>query len=208
MARALLLVVATLALAGCGVANALGFPWPPGGGGGVVPGEWTCEPDRRGSGDGCDCGCGEPDPDCADTTFDSCDRFGCPVIQVSATENHICSVPGLWTCAPHWYGDGDCDCTCGVLDPECDVQECWECDDALFNDGSSCECGCLEEDPDCADATSTTECDAFPVCPHPDNTPDDSLGSCIPPDGWTCGPFSYGTNDGCDLDCGLIDPDC
>ena len=27
-------------------------------------------------------------------------------------------------------------------------------------------------------------------------------------DGWTCDPSYYGTFDGCNCDCGLVDPDC
>ncbi|RYF10783.1 MAG: hypothetical protein EOO40_04535, partial [Deltaproteobacteria bacterium] len=34
-----------------------------------------------------------------------------------------------------------------------------------------------------------------------------SLGTCVP-DGWYCGPMYYAAADGCDCDCGAVDPDC
>jgi hypothetical protein len=40
-------------------------------------------------------------------------------------------VPGAWTCNPSYYGDGSCDCGCGVIDSDCPdalIASCEWCD--------------------------------------------------------------------------------
>ena len=55
------------------------------------------------------------------------------------------------------------------------------CDDGDDNDGDGYT--------DCADF----DCDGDPACD---------------PGEWTCSESFYGTNDGCDCGCGIVDPDC
>ena len=132
-----------------------------------------------------------------------------------------------WTCDPSYYDAGAedyCDCGCGVLDPDCSITEipidgcyegqtcstsaeceglptAWSCDGNAFGDGTTCDCGCGVLDPDCAiDNAPVTGCDSGTTCNL-------DYGTCIP-DGWTCEPGYYGATDGCDCDCGAVDPDC
>lgn len=99
-----------------------------------LPTGWTCAADQfdQGAGNGCDCACGAYDPDC--------DIMGEPV-QGCANGTDICSgagkcVPAAWTCNPAFYDTGamaDCDCGCGVQDPDCadlNATSCDYCDDA------------------------------------------------------------------------------
>jgi len=163
----------------------------------VPPPGWTCDPGYYGTDDGCDCGCGAVDPDCAGATVASCDYCGetgacdegddsCSTIDPN--NNSVCVLSG-WTCDPGYYGTGDgCDCGCGYLDPDCT--------DATV--GSCQWCGetgaCDERDLSCStiDPTQNWQC-----VPPPQ----------VPPE-WTCNPFWYGANDGCDCGCGALDPDC
>ena len=89
-------------------------------------------------------------------------------------------VPAGWTCSAGLYGDGSCNCGCGVLDePDCDVPlDYYDCPAAY--DG--CEDGF---GPDPADPRR-----------------------CAPvPGGWTCSWFRL-ANRRCDCGCGIADPDC
>jgi len=76
----------------------------------------------------------------------------------------------------------------------------WTCDEALFGDGLSCDCGCGGGDPDCAimPGLPVVGCDAPNMC---------NAGNCVPPE-WTCSGAFFGTDDGCDCGCGALDPDC
>ncbi|HEX2880406.1 MAG TPA: hypothetical protein VHO25_12815, partial [Polyangiaceae bacterium] len=168
-------------------------------GGPGVPGEWTCDPGtfyNPGSGN-CDCGCGVEDPDCEDSNVASCDTcgnqgscaelWGCQLIEEAS--NSVCSEGTGWTCNPSYFGDGPCDCGCGIVDIDCDdetVASCDYCDGD--GEGSCTTVSCADIDPE-----NNAECDGDGV-----------------PAGWTCDPslyFNPGIS-GCDCGCGVVDPDC
>jgi hypothetical protein len=51
------------------------------------------------------------------------------------SHNERCSVtsPSAWTCVRAYYGDGLCDCGCGVQDPDCSSKlagACGNCSDS------------------------------------------------------------------------------
>jgi len=102
--------------------------------------------------------------------------------------------PSGWTCNPDWYAAGDdCDCGCGVVDPDCQnpnlgVYGC--------QDGQTCS-----DDGVCIGAGQQPN----PEPNEPDPSPSVSTGV---PDDWTCNPGWYGVGDDCDCDCGAVDPDC
>ena len=81
-----------------------------------------------------------------------------------------------WTCDPKWYGNGSCDCGCGELDPDCAEPTAGSCN-AVRN--------CTTVDPE-----ENWHCDDHA------------------PLGWQCAPSQYNSNDGCDCGCGEWDPDC
>ena len=97
---------------------------------------------------------------------------------------NVAQIPG-WHCPSGFYQDGDCDCGCGLFDPDCDeatVESCTYC--AL---PGSCGFG-LGECPGAIDPANIAACD---------------------PTLWTCNPDAYDAGDDvCDCGCGLIDPDC
>ncbi len=74
-----------------------------------------------------------------EVTIDSNNNFtstpvpgGACVHIASATLSVASNVPPGWTCDPSYYGDGSCDCGCGVADPDCadaTVGSCDFCDD-------------------------------------------------------------------------------
>lgn len=151
---------------------------------------WNCDPAVYGADDGCNCGCGLVDADCADATVDSCET---------------CNNAGSCTefeCA----GDIDPADSSTCLEPI----EGWTCPVPLFDDGETCHCGCGIPDPDCeaAGLGSCDVCDAQGSCSGDNACPGlinaDDASTCD----WTCDPAYYGTGDGCDCGCGLVDPDC
>ncbi|OGR11689.1 MAG: hypothetical protein A2341_02405 [Deltaproteobacteria bacterium RIFOXYB12_FULL_58_9] len=150
-------------------------------------GEWACNSDYYGTDDGCDCGCGVADPDCADATVDSCrfcgndgscGRLDCS--NINPTNNAVCAQDtGEWLCPLSYYGSDDgCDCGCGIVDPDC-------------NDATAASCVYCDWEGSCGmDDCSNIAADDSSVC------------------AWTCDPDFYGTDDGCDCGCGIVDPDC
>jgi hypothetical protein len=146
--------------------------------------------------------------------------------------------PDSWICSAAFYGVGDdCDCNCGAYDPDCDspwlrilncgdgqtcgddgecegeidgrVPNAWSCLDSWYDADDGCDCNCGMKDPDCDDADARLyHCEAGQTC--------NSVGRCVgevedeieAPDGWACPDSFYGTDDGCDCNCGLSDPDC
>lgn len=153
---------------------------------------WTCEPQRYGSGDGCDCGCGVSDPDCAGS---GCSALGCrdPACK-RCTESDYgadvsigCTPATGWTCNKQHYGTGDgCDCGCGIADPDCG-------DSSHGCTGANCQ---------------QSDCD---YCHAPgafDPRDDDDYVICSP--GWTCGNAGdpAWADAECDCGCGKPDPDC
>eukprot|EP01105_Mastigella_eilhardi_P003082 TRINITY_DN1392_c0_g1_i2.p1 TRINITY_DN1392_c0_g1~~TRINITY_DN1392_c0_g1_i2.p1 ORF type:complete len:1456 (-),score=74.94 TRINITY_DN1392_c0_g1_i2:371-4738(-) len=83
------------------------------------------------------------------------------------------------------------------------VPVAWTCDPSFYQAGDGCDCGCGIEDPDCLYSSYLYGCDGpLPTC---------VAGECLftePPASWTCGRSFYGSNDGCDCECGAADPDC
>ncbi len=91
----------------------------------------------------------------------------------------------------------------------------WRCASGYFEDGLECDCGCGLQDPDCMDTTSASceFCDTPGSCsegqggcpgaidPIDNSTCDLTL--------WTCDNALFDAGDGiCNCGCGLIDPDC
>jgi hypothetical protein len=154
------------------------------------PEGWTCTPSLYGDGASCDCGCGIEDADCRDTSAASCDncaaegscaRGPCPSA-VAADDNTRCEIPARWTCDASTYGDGVCNCGCGVVDVDC---------------------------PD-ATAASCEVCDQSSCWPLHCNEvePDDNAHCASPPPSWNCSARLYHDGTRCDCGCGAIDPDC
>jgi hypothetical protein len=154
------------------------------------PPSWTCAQRLYRDGSQCDCGCGFRDPDCASAAVDDCDKcnaegscsgLACPGL-VNADDNTRCDhppAPDGWTCYGSYYGDGYCDCGCGVPDADCRTAQVTSCQRCPIC-GASC--------PTSINPSDTTQC-----------TP--------PPAGWTC-PGQYYSNYTCDCGCGIKDPDC
>jgi len=127
---------------------------------------------NKGADDGCDCECGAVDPDCsiADVDIYNCaDGQTCPA-------GTCAGKPTGWTCTEAQFNSGgDCNCNCGIYDPDCDnaaatlvgctgnmvcgpvegkcVPPTWDtnsCSDGAYSDGVECDCACGAVDPDCA----------------------------------------------------------
>jgi hypothetical protein len=91
--------------------------------------------------------------------------------------------PAEWRCEPGYYGDGWCDCGCGVIDVDCADSTVGSCE--FCNELGSCGTG---------------------LCPA--NIDPDDNSTCTVPAEWTCNTSFYGASDGCDCGCGALDPDC
>ncbi len=124
-----------------------------------TPTAWTCDPSQfnGGAGNGCDCNCGMLDPDC-DLMPAEPDE-GCMAGETCNDSSGAC-VPAAWTCDVDYFDTGlsvDCDCGCGVLDPDCADATSASCD--YCNDIGSC----AESAADCAsapiNATNNAICD-------------------------------------------------
>jgi hypothetical protein len=50
-------------------------------------------------------------------------------------------VPAGWVCDPSVYGEGECDCGCGVADPDCGGQGC--CAEGCCDPATCFALGCL-----------------------------------------------------------------
>lgn len=175
------------------------------------------------AGDSCQEGvCVPPDEtgDCADSTDDDRDgRIDCA--DADDCGGDVACTPGDTprdgACAVH----SDCAAVAGA-DPLCvgsvlgpAVSFCSEwCDLAVDDCGAGAFCldvgssrgvcltTCDPDGDDCAEGFA---------CAEPD-VGGERLG-CVPvppppPDGWVCADGLYGTDDGCDCGCGVIDPDC
>jgi hypothetical protein len=91
-------------------------------------------------------------------------------------------IPVFWTCLSASYGDGVCDCGCGVPDPDCADAKVTSCD-ACSDTGS---CG-------------------QSACPSSIDPNDNSI--CSVPSGWLCDSSYYGAGV-CVCGCGVVDSDC
>jgi hypothetical protein len=120
----------------------------------TVPGAWTCSDDYYGDG-WCDCGCGAVDVDCADATYPACDycdssQGSCSPSDCSAIDpvnNAVCSSVAGWNCSRAFYGDGECDCGCGIVDVDCANNTSAVCQYCTPSDGSCSLSDCSEIDP-------------------------------------------------------------
>lgn len=150
---------------------------------------------------------------------------------VSGTELSLKNKPEIpiaWTCKPEQYGSGDgCHCTCGSFDPDCNPFEAVSIDCPNYDDicipGASNKpiCGLRHE---ILSDRKLIQIQSGVAVHHPQfyfsNTSDidgapwgnysktyTRNSNVIPPE-WTCNPLFYGSNDGCDCECGAWDPDC
>jgi hypothetical protein len=146
-----------------------------------APPGWTCPVEFYGTADGCDCGCGVIDPDCFDGTVASCEYCDGP-----GSCSDLLGCPGNiapaqnWLCATAVCGDNIINQATEV----CDGTDLFglTCADLGFTGGAlACNATC--------DNLDATACTGGPA-------------------DWTCPPEYYGTFDGCDCGCGVIDPDC
>lgn len=154
------------------------------------PAGWTCSTFYYDDGD-CDCGCGAVDIDCEDDTVASCEFCGafgacsggdCPG-PIDPENNAICTTPDGWTCEAHFYHDGhNCDCGCGIVDPDCASASRNECD--------TCSYGCSNEG-----------------CPGPIDAANNAICTGVP-SSWSCLARFYGDGEICNCGCGAHDPDC
>ncbi|NUO49492.1 MAG: hypothetical protein HOV80_11615 [Polyangiaceae bacterium] len=124
-----------------------------------TPTAWTCDPSEfnGGAGNGCDCDCGMLDPDCELTPEEP--EQGCTGNEICNDTSGAC-VPAGWTCNIDFFATGiiqDCDCGCGVVDPDC--ADATEASCNYCNDMGSC----AESAADCAsasiNATNNAICD-------------------------------------------------
>lgn len=174
------------------------------------PEEWTCAAALYADGD-CDCGCGAPDPQCADETATSCDVNHCDEGEPRNDDNTKC-FPSEWLCFGEFWGDGECDCGCGITDVDCPATTADVCDFTLCQDGNNtakptnnavcfpsawncngdfyddtadvCDCGCGATDPDCDDGNvgSCQFCNAPGSCSEGSACP----GAIDPTDNASC----------------------
>jgi hypothetical protein len=102
------------------------------------PAGWDC-PDAYYFDTDCDCGCGVIDAACFSSSLvgacDVCPAEGCAADtdchEIDIDDNAVCSGPQAWTCTPVFYGDGVCDCGCGIVDVDCEdatADSCGYCD--------------------------------------------------------------------------------
>jgi hypothetical protein len=197
-------------------------------------GAFLCPLSRRGDGV-CDCGCGAADPDCGGAGCDAwgCNVAGCERCLLADGSFGPCPAPAAFECEPGAQSNGQCDCGCGNLDPECQARACtepgctavacelchaeggapiacppppagWWCAADARDDGV-CDCGCGAADPDCGGAgCSDGACDAE-VCERCH----DEFGRSLPCAAhFTCGDEAYADGALCDCGCGAADPDC
>ncbi len=131
--------------------------------------------------------------------------FGMGELAVGITVQEI---PSAWTCLPGYYdADDGCDCGCGVPDPDCAAdpggplygcetgQTCTEwgtCEGAFCGDGN------VDAGEACDDGNDVNGDGCSRSCQV--ETP--------APSGWTCNAEYYDAADGCDCECGAVDPDC
>lgn len=90
----------------------------------------------------------------------------------------------------------------------------WNCDPSSYGTHDGCHCGCGAADPDCTDQRpSGTTAVLFGCNSNGDSTSCDANGACVyrvtgVPSAWTCPAEWYSNDDGCDCNCGAVDPDC
>ena len=115
-------------------------------------------------------------------------------------------IPNTWTCDKAKYGkDWICDCDCGMVDPDCNVNNIYEaanCEDWQYcNATAVCVCDGTERCNNHGTCTIAGVCSCFPGY-YGDNCEK------IVPATWTCDPYKYDQDSTCDCNCGSPDPDC
>jgi hypothetical protein len=112
-----------------------------------------------------------------------------------ATRSVTCGVLGGGTrpqrcSAGQWQNEGVC------ADPD------WTCDPTYYGTRDGCDCACGSHDPDCyVPDQPVLNCEASQFC--------NAQGACQNvPVAWTCTGSYYASLDGCDCECGALDPDC
>ena len=168
-----------------------------------VPTSWNCDISFYGAGDGCDCGCGAQDPDCGSSSSGVCE---------------YCIEPG--SCATE---------SCEEIDPN-DNAQCIECDGSEVLCGGTCtdtqssdqHCGGCDQpcdgacvDGDCLEGFENTDATCSDNLDNDGDTYFDcddfdcaDTAVCGGAGVWSCSEDYYGTDDGCDCGCGIVDPDC
>jgi hypothetical protein len=135
-----------------------------------IPMEWTCQPEKYGSGDGCHCNCGAFDPDC--DSFEAVSK-NCP------NYDDIC-IPGP------------------MNQPVCALRHEVLSDRKLIQIQS----GVAVHHPQFY-FSNDTDVDGAPWGNYTTTYTRSDV-----PTTWTCNSLFYGSNDGCDCECGAWDPDC
>ena len=157
---------------------------------GPPPDAWTCAAVLWADGV-CDCGCSVRDFDCQGI---SCSQPGCIADGCGA----CFTTDNVWKpCAP---------------EPVFNVAD-WTCDKASTMNDTVCDCGCGIPDPTCQGKGCTTpgcRVDACAIRHGCGGSTTDAADTCANnlPAKWKCAWAKYGSNDGCDCGCGMIDPDC
>jgi hypothetical protein len=85
-----------------------------------------------------------------------------------------------------------------------------ECPPEFLGDGQFCDCFCGMADPDCTNPDLPLYGDEFTQCAEGQTCSPAFDGCDGLPTGWTCAEDQYngGPGNGCDCNCGLLDPDC
>lgn len=108
-----------------------------------------------------------------------------------------------YTClAPDAGGDPDDDDAGSSV-----VPAGWTCSRSYYDAGDDCDCDCGAYDPDCdSPELEILNCEDGQTC--------DDDGECTGaanrtvPQAWSCDDAWYDADDGCDCNCGILDPDC
>ena len=117
-------------------------------------------------------------------------------------------VPEGWTCTDWWYDEAAkgytpyCDCECGIMDPDCDLDSAL---DLVCGEGS--QCILLENSG--VTTCSGVDFDYDFVDTFYEDFSSNTSSQAVVDQGWTCSALYFGANDGCDCNCGSeMDPDC
>ena len=159
-----------------------------------------------------------------------------PTVCVRRGTRGVCVDVRGWACPLAKYASGDgCDCNCSLWDPDCDtdarVTGCpraparchepggrsstpvcvdvrgWTCNASRYGSGDGCDCDCGVWDPDCATPGAAVRGCGNVTAAHCARGRDDAP-VCVDIAAWTCDARHYGSGDGCDCGCGMVDPDC
>jgi hypothetical protein len=124
-----------------------------------VPNAWTCAPEDYdgGPGNGCHCLCGTIDPDCSLPGPELV--AGCPAETDRCFLGLRC-IPKAWTCPDGFYDFlNDCDCGCGVVDPDCADESSASC--IHCNSPGSCSAVTCSDPTSPIDPANNAVCQAF-----------------------------------------------